>query len=650
MSANIFLDLCAIIIVTMVIITLRFRKQTNGRSNMLFLALCFCVLLSGLTDMVSYYYDTAETVGPESLAIRLAVNYIYFYVRNFTAPLYILYVCSQTGIWHKISGGSPLQIVWGIPYLVDAILLLTNHWTQLVFYYDESFVYHRGLLMPVLYGVAFFYMFFCIGILIVYFNLMERGKSLILFMFLPINATAVTLQFFFPLLCIEIISSAMMLVVVVITIQRPEEMVDSIVGTMSNTAYIADMKQGFRSQRPMAVLLIHFKNHSALRNNLGLFNYQFLLKRLADKTAQIGKSMNLHPDIYYLDNGSFAVVSDERNTEELLDLGRIIHAYMKEPVRLKHTETLVNTLVCLVKCPGDISDYDTFISISRSFHNKLPDNNRVSILSEIITSRDFVLKSQMDHIINRGIANHRFQMFYQPIYSLKQKRFVSVEALIRLYDEEFGSIPPSIFIPAAEESGAIHKIGDFVIEDVCRFIASEPFKAMDLEYVELNLSLSQCIEQDLPEKIRFYMEKYDVRPEQINLEITETASDYDPRTTDRNIATLAAQGIHFSLDDYGTGYSNIKRVVSMPLHIVKLDKSLVDAMDSQQMWAVIHHTVRMLQRIDKKILVEGVETERALHAFEEIGCDYIQGYYFSKPLSEGELIYFIQDHQNKNIL
>ena len=397
-------------------------------------------------------------------------------------------------------------------------------------------------------------------------------------------------------------------------------------------------------------MLIHFKNHTALRNNLGLFTYQFLLKRLADKTAQISKVMNLHPDIYYLDNGSFAVVTDERNTESLLDLGRIIHAYMQEPVRLKHTETLVNTVVCLVKCPDDIYDYDTFMSISRTFQNKLPHSNRVSILSEIITSRDFVLKSQMDQIINRGIANHKFQMFYQPIYSLKQKRFVSAEALIRLYDDEFGSIPPSIFIPAAEESGAIHKIGDFVIEDVCRFIASEPFKEMGLEYIELNLSLSQCIEQDLPEKIRYYLKKYNVRPEQINLEITETASDYDPTTTDRNIAALAAQGIRFSLDDYGTGYSNIKRVVSLPLHIVKLDKSLVDEMDSQQMWAVIHNTVRMLQRINKKILVEGVETLRALRAFEEIGCDYIQGFYFSKPLSEGEFIFFIRSNRDKNIL
>lgn len=641
MFTTVYLDLSAIIIVIMLIVTLLFRRQTSGRSNMLFLALCFCVLISGVTDLISFLYDNVWKAGADSLRLRQFDNYIYFLVRNFTAPIYILYVCSQTGIWHKIRRGRLLHALWLIPYVLDLFLILSNPFTGLVFYFDASYVYHRGTLMPVLYLVAFFYLFLCVAILVHYYKILERNKSIIMFIFLPINGLAVVLQYFFPTLCVEIISTAMLLLLIVITVQRPEEMVDSVVGTMSRLAFLSDTGQAFRSLRPMSVLLINFTNHDALRNNLGLFNYQFLLRRLADKTNRISKIMNLHPDIYYLDNGSFAVITDNQHTEELLDLGRIIHAYMQEPVRLKHMETRVNTMVCLVKCPEDISDFDVFISISRSFQNKLTDTGHVIILSEIADSRDFILKNRMDAIINRGIAGHRFQMYYQPIYSVKQKRFVSAEALIRLYDDEFGTIPPSLFIPAAEESGAIHKIGDFVIEDVCRFISSKPFKDLGLEYIELNLSVSQCIEQDLPEKIDRIMKKYDVKPEQLNLEITETAADYDPTTTDRNITTLAERGIRFSLDDYGTGYSNIKRVVSLPLHIVKLDKSLVDDMESGQMWAVIHNTVRMLQRLNKKILVEGVETERAFRTFEEIGCDYIQGYYFSKPLSEGEFLFFI---------
>lgn len=645
MPANIYLDLSAIIIMVMLIIALVFRKQTSGRSNMLFLALCICVLICGITDMISYYYYAVSQPGADTIILRQIDNYVYFSVRNFTAPLYILYVCSQTGIWHKIRIGTPLQVIWAVPFFIDAVLILSNPWSGFVFYFDSQFIYHRGPYITVLYAIAFFYMFLCISILFRYYSLLEKNKSLILFLFLPVNAIAVILQYFFPLLCVEIISTAMFLLIVVITIQRPEEMVDAVTSTMSNTAFMVDIRQAFRSGRPMHVLLIHLKNHTALRNNLGLFTYQILLRRLADKIGKIGKVMNLHPDIYYLDNGSFAVISDSNHEESLSDLGRIIHAYMEEPVRLKHMETLINTMVCLVKCPEDISDYTVFTSFSRSFQNKLYDNHRLIVLSDISTSRDFILRSQMDTIINRGIASRKFQMYYQPIYSLKQKRFVSAEALIRLYDDEFGTIPPSLFIPAAEKSGAIHKIGDFVIEEVCRFISGDNFKRLGLEYIEINLSVSQCIEQDLADKIERIMKKYGVSPDQINLEITETAADYDPSMTDRNISRLSELGLHFSLDDYGTGYSNIKRVVSLPLNIVKLDKSLVDDMDSNQMWTVIRNTVKMLKRMNKKILVEGVETERALDAFEKIGCDYIQGFYFSKPLSEGELIYFISTKQ-----
>lgn len=648
MPVTVYPDLCATITVMMLIASLIFRKQTTGRSNMLFLALCFGVFLSGLTDIISYYFDNVFTEGSINVTSQAFIDYIYFFVRNFTPPLYILYVCSQTGIWHKIASKNILHFLWAIPYTVDLILLFSNPWTKHIFYFDANGQYQRGPLMYYLYGAAFFYMVLGVSILIYYQKLVDKKKCIILLLFLPINALAVVVQMLFPAMRIEVMATVLMLLIVIITVQKPEEMMDRIVGTMSNNAFMLDMRQSFNSARPMSVLLINFTNHAMLRNNLGLFSYNILLKRLADKTARISKIMDIHPDIYYLDNGSFAVVTDLSKSESLLDLGRMIHAYMQEPVKLSHMETMVQTLVCLVNCPDDINDFESFISFTRSFQQKLENNNRVVVLSDVSSSREFMMRNQMDAIINRGILNHRFQMYYQPIYSLKKHRFVSAEALIRLYDDDYGFVPPSLFIPAAEESGAIHKIGDFVIEDVCRFISSQDFVDLGLEYIELNLSLSQCIEQNLPEKIKGYMEKYNVSPNQINLEITETAADYDPTTTDKNINRLAEMGISFSLDDYGTGYSNIRRVVTLPLDIVKLDKCLVDEMDSNQMWIVITNTVKMLQRMNKKVLVEGVETEQALRKFESIDCDYIQGYYFSKPLSEGEFIFFVSQN-NKGL-
>jgi EAL domain-containing protein (putative c-di-GMP-specific phosphodiesterase class I) len=328
------------------------------------------------------------------------------------------------------------------------------------------------------------------------------------------------------------------------------------------------------------------------------------------------------------------------------DMGRLIVAYLKESFSLSNLEIRLNSTVCICRLPEDLASYNSLINFTTSFYRTLPEMDQLIVLSDILNSKDFMMKNEIDEIIKRGIAGKKFRMYYQPIYSIAEDKFVSAEALIRLQDEEFGFVSPAIFIPAAEASGAIHDIGDFVLEDVCRFIHTPQFLNSGLEYVEINLSVTQCIEPKLVEKIRGLISKYQVKTSQINLEITETAVDYDPEITDRNIFSLWNMGFRFSLDDYGTGYSNIKRVVSLPLDIIKFDKSFVDEMDDPKMWIAIVNTVNMLKRMHKKILVEGVEDKRTLERFSDLGCDYIQGFYFSKPLNEDDFIQFVNKHNS----
>ena len=177
-----------------------------------------------------------------------------------------------------------------------------------------------------------------------------------------------------------------------------------------------------------------------------------------------------------------------------------------------------------------------------------------------------------------------------------------------------------------------------------KFMAHADLKKMGLECMEINLSVAQCVETDLVYKVLNTLDKYELDVSRINLEITETAADFDPSMVDRNVNRLSEKGIKFSLDDYGTGYSNIKRVTSLPIDIVKLDKSFVDEMDDPQMWIVIKNTVNMLHEMKKDILVEGVEEEKTLNRFLNLGCEYIQGYYFSRPLPEKEFVQFMLEH------
>ena len=183
-----------------------------------------------------------------------------------------------------------------------------------------------------------------------------------------------------------------------------------------------------------------------------------------------------------------------------------------------------------------------------------------------------------------------------------------------------------------------------MLEEVHRFISENDIASLGLEYIEINLSIAQCMQEELPERLTFLREMYGVPPERINLEITETTYEDMGSVMQFNLEALSGMGYTFSLDDYGTGYSNMQRVSKLPLKIIKLDKSLVDDMGSDDGMSIVRNTIKMMRDIDKELVAEGVETKENLDYLEKIGCHFIQGYYFSKPLPEDEFVMFIKEH------
>ena len=168
--------------------------------------------------------------------------------------------------------------------------------------------------------------------------------------------------------------------------------------------------------------------------------------------------------------------------------------------------------------------------------------------------------------------------------------------------------------------------------------------ALGLSYIEINLSVAQCLQFDLPATVGRLQEKYGVDPRHINFEITETMFDNLSEVMDRNLRELVRMGYSFSLDDYGIGYSNIHRLSKLPLNIIKIDKSLVDEMFTENGEVIIRNTVRMMQGIHKELVIEGVETRDEMEALAAMSCDFIQGYYYSKPLSAEDFIQFLKKH------
>lgn len=189
-------------------------------------------------------------------------------------------------------------------------------------------------------------------------------------------------------------------------------------------------------------------------------------------------------------------------------------------------------------------------------------------------------------------------------------------------------------------------IGEFVFEEVCRMISARKIGQFGIERMEINLSPAQCVQKDLREVFKSIMDKYQIPYDMINLEITETAAVHSTEYLQQDMLAMNKDGIHFSLDDYGRGLSNVNYLVTFPFSIVKLDKELVWAAEKQENARVaLRHIVKMMKELQLEIVAEGVETEAQVDMLREMDCDYMQGYLYAKPMPEDDFLSFIQAHQ-----
>ena len=203
-------------------------------------------------------------------------------------------------------------------------------------------------------------------------------------------------------------------------------------------------------------------------------------------------------------------------------------------------------------------------------------------------------------------------------------------------------------IKASEDSGQIHRIGEIVFENVCRMINKYNIAEYGIEYIEINLSTVQCSDEKLEERYIRIMEKHSINPKFINLEITESATVEMKQTLLANMKKLITYGVTFSLDDFGTGQSNLNYIVEMPVQIVKFDREMTKSyFESHKGRFVMNAAMHMIQGMKLHIVSEGIETKEQLETMEELGIEYIQGFYFSKPLPLLKFIEFIS-HQKED--
>jgi len=257
---------------------------------------------------------------------------------------------------------------------------------------------------------------------------------------------------------------------------------------------------------------------------------------------------------------------------------------------------------------------------------------------DIAMNESMETKIYIQNNLREAILSSRFNLYYQPIYSIDKNSIIGFEALIRWKDEVRGFIPPSEFIVVAEKMGVITKIGDWVIEEASKFIKYLINTCNENLYVSINVSAVQLMQQNFVEHFFDVVNQMNIPYTSLCLEITETALMQSFDKNSEKLLNIQSKGVKISLDDFGTGYSSLSYLKKLPVNILKIDKSFIDEIAYNSSSRELSEGIILLaQKMGMYVIAEGIESREQFNYMKDFHCDGIQGYYVARPLPELEV-------------
>lgn len=646
MQYNISFDIAAML--NLILILFIYGKKVKIHSfenNILLFMICDC--------MIATVFEILSSIAisyPHSFPLAV-MNFLCwaFFISNISIPfLYAYYNIMITDAQKSMHLFQ--KIIFCLPEIICIIITFYNPFTHHLFYFDKNLNYCHGTGLYLYYLTAFYYLLIAIIHSFQNRKHLEKNTLYSLYTFNIIALIVAAVQISHPELLLELFSASLCLLIMLINIQNPGKLINSQTELLNRDAMASIIEQKFYHAENFTIISLKLKDLPFFNKTLGSAYVNSMIKNVS---VFLKSLCNKHTRIFHIGFGQFCFVFPSLNENEVTSIVQTLQQRFSLPWNTDDIDVDLGFLLGIGHAPEDFSDYESlcdFIDYRPDRDNLSERGHYSSEKFHIIYAKDTLLHlkqriKNVEHAIQRALRDGNFQVYYQPIYSVKEKKFTCAEALIRLWDREYGMISPEEFIPIAEKNGTILDIGLFVFETVCKCIAKDHLTALGVEYIEVNLSVVQCMQPKLAEQLLSIMKQYNVRPEQINLEITETAAAVSPETLKLNMMNLSEQNICFSLDDYGTGYSTMSYALDLPFSYVKLDKSIVASASSDDNTHIaLCSTIQMMKQLHFLLIAEGVDNEEQLDFLIKNGCDYIQGYYFSKPLPKDGYLEFLQKY------
>jgi diguanylate cyclase (GGDEF)-like protein/PAS domain S-box-containing protein len=389
------------------------------------------------------------------------------------------------------------------------------------------------------------------------------------------------------------------------------------------------LRQATASNVPCAILFLDLDGFKPVNDTFGHPKGDAVLravaKRLVDEVGADGHVGRMGGDEFAI------VITDAQSRKKVEQMADRIIVSIKEPYMIDQTEIRIGVSIGCAFGPIDGATVDDLILKADLALYQAKDAGRGVaryFSSELQSEQEDRVRLEQD--LRQAIASKQFHLAFQPLVNAKTQKLVGFEALIRWNHPQRGFVPPGVFIPVAEETGLMVQIGEWVIDEACRAVATWP----DPITVALNISPKQIVLPSLPNVVSEALSRWKVAGNRIELEVTEGVFLGDNGSTLDVMRRLRALGVGIALDDFGTGYSSIGYLNKAIFHKLKIDGSFVrEAGSRPENVAIIKSIVQLAKSFRMNVTAEGVETAEDFERMRELGCDTIQGYLFGKPLS-----------------
>lgn len=622
--------IAAVVILLLVLRNFLDQKRAEDLNSRVFLFFAVIGILDVIAELVSNYYITS---GDGDFGLAAVVTTTIFYLFQALLP-YTLLCYIMTLHDNKLISVKKMLLA-GLATILLVSIVLTNPFTEKLFYFDVSAGYVEGPWYRLMYYSALFHLAVILILVISWRKEFGSRKTKVILDILILCGCGVMVQLLYYPLLMTGFGMSLGILALFLTINNPNANRDSLTGVYNHLYLTRRSDELIAAGKSFHIITIYLYQLKHINKVAGVEGGDLILQLTAKKLEELcgsrvfritGKrflvlTMSLQEYEYYITQ-----IKKMFETDMQLDADSSKPATPVILSGIVHGQKLGTSGLML-----EYAEYLESLSMQNGMIEVIQDDQQ--------TMDGFLYNKKVEQYLHTAIAQDLFEVYYQPVYSTEKNDFVTLEALSRLHHPELGWIAPDVFIQIAEKNHMIEQITDLQFKRVCMFINEHRDLMKKLFNIKVNLSSLDLMRSDCSSHFIRMMDDMDIHHDWIQFEITETVATEYNAGLGMVIDGFMAAGVRLCLDDFGSGYANLNTVMRLPFSAIKIDRTLLFDICNDKKRAMFYQSiVETFHRMGYSIVSEGVETEEKMSLLSSWGVDMIQGYYFSRPLPVDELL------------